>query len=146
MSAPAASANPGRWIAIVAGIVVLATVIAAIAVMGPPSRQRLMRLDERRVDDLNRIANAVMAYHNEHGGPPASLDVLAAEPGVRLPRDPESKQPYGYEVLGKAEYRLCAQFDTDTSESTEPQAWLRAPWVHGRGRQCFKRRSDVLHV
>lgn len=145
MSAPAPSGNAGRWIAIVAGIVVLAAVIAAIAVMGSPSQQRLMRLDERRVDDLGRIAMAIDAYHKEHGRPPASLAALAAEPGVRLPQDPESRQPYGYEVLGKAEYRLCAQFDTDTAEATDPQPWLRAPWVHGAGRQCFKRRSDALH-
>lgn len=146
MSAPAASGNTGRWIAIAASVVVLATIVAAIAVMGSPSRQRLMRLDERRVDDLDRIANAIQAYHAQHGSVPASLAALAAEPGVRVPQDPESRQPYGYEVLGKTEYRLCAQFDTDTAESTEPQPWLRPSWVHGRGKQCFKRRSDILHV
>jgi len=136
--------SAGRWIAIVASVVVVATIVAAIAVMGSPARQRLMRLDERRVGDLDRIASAVQVYHAQHGKPPASLAALEAEPGVRLPRDPATQQAYGYAVVGKAEFEVCARFDTDTAESTDPQPWLRAGWVHGAGRQCFKRRSDTL--
>jgi hypothetical protein len=141
---PAPTAAAGRWIAIVAGIVVVATLVAAIMVMGSPARQRLMRLDERRVEDLSRIASAVEAYHLQHGSAPDSLEALAAGGGVRIPSDPATRQPYGFEKLGKAEVRLCAQFDTDTAESSEPQPWLGVRWLHGAGRQCFKRRSDTL--
>jgi hypothetical protein len=128
-------------VAIVASLIVLATIIAAIVVMGPPSQQRLMRLDERRVEDLNRIAMIVDVHRTQHDRLPASLAELGAQPGVRLPQDPESRKPYDYEVLGPAEYRLCAQFDTDTSSAADPRPWLDADWAHGTGRQCFKRRT-----
>lgn len=140
MSAPGARSRAGRWIAVAASVVVVAAIVAAIAVMGSPSRQRLMRLDERRVDALGNIANQLDAWRNEHGRLPGSLAELAAAPGVRVPQDPASGRPYGYEVLGATEYRLCAQFDTDTAAGTDPQPWLRAAWAHGTGRQCFKRR------
>jgi len=124
--------------------VVIATIVAAISVIGSPSQQRLLRLDERRVNDLQALASQVQAYRNEHGRLPASLAVLEAEPGVRVPRDPESGEPYAYEVLGAVEFRLCARFDTDSSDSTPPQPWMRAAWVHGAGRQCFKRSADNI--
>lgn len=142
MSAPAPPRRAGRWIAVAASIVVVAAIVAAIAVMGSPSRQRLMRLDERRVDELGNLANQIEAWRNEHGRIPKSLAELAAAPGVRVPQDPASGRPFGYEVLGAAEYRLCARFDTDTAAGIDPQPWLRAAWAHGAGRQCFKRRAD----
>ena len=143
MSAPAAPGRAGRWIAIVASVVVAATIVAAIAVIGSPSRQRLLRMDERRVNDLEAIASQVQAYRNQHGSMPASLATLSAEPGVRVPIDPASAQPYGYAALGGADYQLCARFDTDTADTTDPQTWPRAAaWVHGAGRQCFRRRAD----
>jgi hypothetical protein len=144
VSAPGASGRANRWIAVAASIVVIATIVAAIAIMGSPSRQRLLRLDERRVDDLQRIATAIDAYDRQHGGAPPTLAALAATPGVRLPSDPESGRPYGYERTGEAEYRLCAEFRTDTADATGPRPWQPADWVHGMGRQCFKRRSDTL--
>lgn len=144
MSAPGAAGSANRWIAVAASIVVVATIVAAIAIMGSPSRQRLLRLDERRVDDLQRIVTAIDAYDRQHGAAPPTLAALAAEPGVRLPSDPESGRPYDYERLGESEYRLCAEFRTDTADATEPQPWQPADWAHGAGRQCFKRRSGTL--
>jgi type II secretory pathway pseudopilin PulG len=117
-----------------ASVVVIATVVAAIAVIGSPSRQRLLRLDERRVNDLEAIASQVRVYRNQHGGMPASLATLSAEPGVRVPRDPASAQPYGYEALGGADYRLCARFDTDTADTTDPQGPPRAAAASGNAR------------
>jgi type II secretory pathway pseudopilin PulG len=134
------SPKTGRVVAIAASAVVLAAIVAAIAVMGSPARQRLMRLDERRVDDLNRIATTIDVYRTQHGRLPASVAELGGQPGMRIPQDPESGQPYGYEMLGATEYRLCAKFDTDTAETTDPQPWLGASWAHGAGRQCFRRR------
>jgi hypothetical protein len=144
VNAPAVQGRAGHWIAIVASFVVVATVVAAIMAMGSPSRQRLMRLDERRVDELGNIANQIEAWRNEHGRIPRSLAELATAPGVRVPQDPASGRSYGYELLGASEYRLCAQFDTDTATETEPQPWSRVAWAHGIGRQCFTRRAGVV--
>lgn len=144
MNAPAAPSRAGRWIVLAASVVVVATIVAAIAVMGPPSRQRLLRLDERRVNDLQVIQSQVEMYRDQHGAVPASLAVLATQPGMRVPRDPASRQPYGYEAIDGAGYRLCAQFDTDTAQSADVQPWMRPDWGHGTGRQCFKRRAGKV--
>jgi type II secretory pathway pseudopilin PulG len=131
----------GRWIAILASLVVVATIVAAIVVMGPPSTQRSSRLDERRVTDLGNLVQAIQAYREAHDRLPADLPVLAAEPGSRLAIvDPDTAQPYGYAVLGAREYQLCARFDTDTAATMEPPvAWVPGDWNHGVGTRCFKR-------
>jgi hypothetical protein len=141
VSAPTAANGAGRWIAIIASVVVVATIVAAIVVMGPPSTQRLSRLDERRVTDLGNLTQAIQAYREAHDRLPADLPVLAAEPGSRLAIvDPGTAQPYGYAVLGAREYQLCARFDTDTAATMEPPvAWVPGDWNHGVGTRCFKR-------
>ncbi len=141
MSAAMAGNGVGRWIAILASLVVVATIVAAIVVMGPPSTQRLSRLDERRVTDLGNLVQAIQAYREAHDRLPADLPVLAAEPGSRLAIvDPDTAQPYGYAVLGAREYQLCARFDTDTAATMEPPvAWVPGDWNHGIGTRCFKR-------
>ncbi|MBA2239256.1 MAG: hypothetical protein H0W24_11235 [Lysobacter sp.] len=134
----------GRWLAMAAGLVVLATVIAAIATMGPPSTQREIRFDERRIADLARIADAIENYAGRHARLPPDLATLASEPGHDLPiSDPEGGAPYGYEVTGDRRYRLCAQFTTDTGQSPHGAPPMHGDdWLHGRGRQCFERKLD----
>ena len=141
MTAPVIGNGVGRWIAILASLVVVATIVAAIVVMGSPSTQRLSRLDERRVTDLGNLTQAIQAYREAHDRLPADLPVLAAEPGSRLAIvDPGTGQPYGYAVLGAREYQLCARFDTDTAATMEPPvAWVPGDWNHGIGTRCFKR-------
>jgi hypothetical protein len=125
--------------------VVAAAVAASVVVMGPPSKQRLQRLDERRIADLGRIQVAIQAYRAAHDALPADLSVLAKVPGTRLPiADPESGEAYGYEIAGKSDYRLCARFATDTAESIEvQQTWPPGGWEHAAGRQCFERHGDA---
>ena len=48
--------NAGRWLAIAASAVVVATVIAAMLAIGSPSAQRDSRMDRKREQDLNAIA------------------------------------------------------------------------------------------
>jgi hypothetical protein len=141
VSAALAVNGVGRWIAFLASLVVVATIVAAIVVMGPPSAQRLSRLDERRVADLGNLAQALQAYRDAHDRLPADLPLLAAEPGSRLAIvDPATAQPYGYAALGAREYQLCARFDTDTAATMEPPvAWAPGDWNHGVGARCFKR-------
>lgn len=145
MNAPGAASRAGRWLAVVASVVVLASIVAAIAVMGPPSRQRLLRMDERRIQDLGVLAGQVRAWHRQHGRLPASLGELAGEPGVHVPQDPATGAGYGYEALGEREFRLCADFATDTAQVARAVGPFGVPageWAHGGGRHCFKRRVD----
>lgn len=145
MSADGDRARPerwpaGRWLAIVASVVVLATVVAAVLVMGPPAAQREASLDNRRVQDLAGIVGVVELYYRQRGALPPDLATLAGLPGQRLAiADPVDGSPYVYQVAGQKQYRLCAVFVTDTAKSGA-RAWGGIEWNHAAGRQCFDRR------
>ena len=140
-SADGPASRAGRWLAIVASVVVLATVVAAIVVMGSPSAQREAKLDARRAADLFRIGSAVDRWVERHDALPPDLAALAAEPGARLAiADPVSGAPYGYAIIEARSYEVCATFTTDTAQSGDVTGWPGEVWSHDVGPQCFERK------
>jgi hypothetical protein len=122
-----------------AAVLVVATLVASIVVMGPPSAQRDERLDARRLEDLRRIERLVDAHFERTGVLPVDLAALA-RPGLELPSDPASGTPYGYESLAGRAYRLCAVFATDSARR-RTQRWEGDVWSHAAGRHCFDLRA-----
>lgn len=151
------------------GTAVVAAVVVGLVLLGNPAQERERRIDDRRAGDLHGIAAAANLYWARHGRLPASLDELAAEPGLRIStRDPTSSEMYGYRVLDDGRYEVCATFAAESggpSGSTsilerscqschalgspiatgvdEPVAahlGLRDLWAHGSGRECFEMR------
>ncbi|MET0814425.1 MAG: hypothetical protein ABWX88_04470 [Pseudoxanthomonas sp.] len=137
------AANAGRWLAIAASVVVVATIVAAMLAMGSPASQRESRMDRKREQDLQRIAMLIDG-RAEQGRPlPADLASLAREPGRRMSiTDPATDAPYEYRTTGDRDYLLCAVFATDTAQESRP-AWMDQEWEHGKGRHCFNRRTDA---
>lgn len=131
--------SAGRRVLVAAAVVVVATLLASIAVMGPPSAQREERLDARRLEDLRRIERLVDAHFERTGVLPVDLAALA-RPGLELPSDPASGTPYGYESLAERAYRLCAVFATDSAQR-RAQRWESDEWSHAAGRHCFDLRA-----
>jgi hypothetical protein len=126
-------------LAVVTTVVVAAAVGTGIVLMGPPSEERLRRLDERRVEDLSQVSSSARIFHMRHERLPASLDELAAEPGLTFStRDPVTGETYTYSPLDSGMYRLCAVFDR---ESTQSRASI---WSHGAGRHCFVLKADEV--
>ena len=142
MNAPASAPGrgSGRWIVIVASVVVLTTVIVAIRAMGTPGEQRQVRLDDRRVQDLERVADDIRDRVKRDGHPPSSLAAVAAEPGTRLAIvDPVTGTPYDYQATGQRTFKLCAVFVTDTAVTPSFRGvYGDSTRNHGRGRQCFE--------
>ena len=140
----------GSRLLVASGVVIAATVIAAILVMGTPGTQRERAMDARRIADLSRIEQVVEAYHHEHGTLPTSLAALAARPGMGLATtDPESGLAYTYRAESSTAYMLCANFSTDSSQQGDGGRWGGVRWndpnwVHGRGKTCFRRQVDKL--
>lgn len=127
-----------------AGIVTVLSITAGVWVMDSPMRQRLLRLDEARISDLQTLEIAVNQWWLEHKSLPADLDALAAQPGVNLPRhDPDGGSDYRYRPLDATHYELCADFATDSGERSArwrvPQA---GQWAHPAGAHCFRRSVD----
>ncbi|TWG89073.1 hypothetical protein L599_004800000010, partial [Luteimonas sp. J16] len=71
----------GRALVTAAAVAVLASVVAAIAVIGTPPAQRQARLDERRVDHLRQLEAAIDEYARREGRLAPALETLGDETG-----------------------------------------------------------------
>ncbi len=154
----------------VASIFVLTAIVFGFMTVGSPAQQRLMRFDERRIQDLQSIQSQVVTYWQQKEVLPATLDDLK-DPlvGYSIPRDPEfeSGKEYEYSVKGKLTFELCATFALPM-----PEGWVEYPkggiepiiyredgsvssypypgpfgtnesWDHEEGRTCFERTIDT---
>ncbi len=130
-------------------MVIIAVGTAVASIFGGPYSPRQLRLDERRVNDLEQIRSAVQIYtqNQEPDALPASLAILGQSPGwTHIPalRDPESGLPYEYRPIDAKTFEVCATFTTDTSIAASQSQAAVPPktaqpvigW-HGAGRQCF---------
>ena len=151
----------------VSGATVAAAVVIGLVSLGSPAQERERRVDDRRLADLHSITAAAELYRTRHGRLPASLDELAAEPGLRVnTRDPTSSEMYEYRALDDGRYEVCATFETDAGGAAgsssivqrscqgchgpgsplatrldDPVAAhvaFRELWAHGAGRHCFR--------
>jgi hypothetical protein len=125
-------------LAIVVSLAMLAAVSIAILIIDPP-RQRLRRLDERRLDDLMRTRSLVDVYWKRHQTLPSDLGRLMQEPGFgRASLDPETGAGYDYEIKDADSYRLCAAFALDSGDDADGlRGRAASEWVHPAGRFCF---------
>lgn len=94
------------WSALKATIWFVLVVWFAFSVMGSPSKQRLLRFDERRLGDLQSIQWQVISYFQTKQKLPNNLkEVNDPLSGSTLPVDPEFEKGINYE------YRLITQYD-----------------------------------
>jgi hypothetical protein len=113
-------------------------VIAGLAILDSPARQRQKKLDARRVDDLVGLERAINTFWKAHNALPEDLATLAASFYVSTV-DPVTGSPYAYEIEGSEAFRLCAVFATDSRDESAP-LYRAGPikWEHGTGRSCFE--------
>lgn len=140
-------------------VVILAVIAAGFAVVGSPFYQRQVRLDERRVSDLQNIQNQIINYWSNKNKLPANLnDLTDSISGFAAPKDPETGADYDYNiVVGKfLSFELCADFKTAASlGSQEGSRAIPVPakefyrgdsyqqnWEHEAERTCFSRTID----
>lgn len=156
--------------ALVASVFVLVAVIASFAVMGSPTAQRKLRLDDRRVQDLQSIQYQVINYWQQKEKLPTVLkDLSTPISSYALPVDPEFEKGYTYEyrATGKLSFELCATFalpmpegwqeysrgvmPVSSSGYAEDGVSVSAPypggvndsWDHETGRTCYSRTIDT---
>jgi hypothetical protein len=132
-----------------ASVLAAGTLVWGLVLAGSPAAERLRRLDERRIEDLQAIESSVerICLGREGKGEgeremkralPATLQEIAAAAPGRRPSvdDPASGREYEYTLTGESTYRLCATFDQERDVAYD------ARWNHGAGRACFD--LDVL--
>ena len=124
-------------------VAVTAAVVAGIYLLGAPSEERARRLDERRVQDLSGVSQAIDLYWTRQSSLPATLEQLRSETGANVTvTDPVTNAPYEFRFLEEGKYELCASFE---GESRESEGRLDAGfWTHRAGRQCFQRDARTI--
>lgn len=133
--APERSASRHRFVLAATGVVLLA-VAGGLWAVGGPGSARADRLDEMRLQHLAALEGLVRGYHRENGALPPSLDAID---DLRLAgydrADPETGEPYRYEVRSDSAFSLCATFSRSrTAEEARP-------WGHRAfeaGDYCFE--------
>jgi len=132
--------------AAIAAALVAFAIAWGFVLVGSPGARRLERFDEQRLRDLQAIAreiNALVVVEVDEtcklkGPLPKTLQEVVERARIEQvrPTDPESGEPYAYEVKSETSYEVCATF-TQARESDHSVFWN-----HPAGRHCFT--IDVL--
>ena len=146
-----------RTVAWISSAVVLIMLILGFVIVGSPAHQRLLRMDERRVSDLQTIQSQVINYWDLKGNLPAELKDLENDiSGFRVPQDPETKEDYEYSFSGPLQFNLCATFNLNATSDADENSRIASPyvydykypsrvsevWDHEVGHACFNRTID----
>jgi type II secretory pathway pseudopilin PulG len=117
----------------IAIVVVVAAVAIGLVMLGSPSEQRALRLDERRRSSLQTLRTAVDDYWRTNRRLPESVGDLAKEPRfVSDTKDPVTGRQYRYRAVTDRSYQLCADFERPSPPD------LDVPfWAHPAGTRCF---------
>jgi hypothetical protein len=100
---------------------VVILVILSFMVMGSPAQQRTLRMDDRRVQDLQTIQYQVINYWQQKEKLPEKIENIANPlSGFSLPVDPEFEKGLKYEYIktGDLSFQLCSTFSADM-----PKGW-----------------------
>lgn len=114
-------------------VVVIGAVVAGLTLIGSPAEQRLLRLDEQRVNELRLLAKAAeRRWDSEERLPDSAADLVDGQYLTRLPTDPTTREPYQYRVTAPRQFEVCATFDRPSRPERAGDFWF-----HGAGQRCF---------
>lgn len=131
---------PGRYLAGLAAVLVLAVVIIGLRITGSPDAARRQQADKRRIEHLREIAAAVNLYWTRRQEVPPTLEDVSASGQPPLPRrDPVSTEPYEYRAVDRRTFELCANFEQPSE--AQPRGDF---WQHQAGRQCFQLSAEAV--
>ncbi len=126
--------NIRKILGLISFLIILSLIVITFIIMGSPKTQRQYRLDNLKVDNLQSIEANIDNYYTEKGALPAKLTDLEINYNPNIIYDPINKEIFKYVVVDKTNYKLCANFLTETPEKTE---LLSNKWHHGVGETCF---------
>ena len=130
----------GGWFGRAGAVGTLAALVVALFLAGSPQRARTRELDQQRLRDLQAIVQHLDLYRNAQGSLPATLEEslkVPYAPGGLTLQDPQTLEPYGYQVLDSITVRLEATFVS--RDSVGPYGELASPfWSHPKGRYGYR--------
>ncbi len=119
------------WMAALSSILVVILLGLGFATIGAPSTQRMLRADQKRVQDLYTLSDKVRNFWSSQHKLPEHLDVLADVPLA----DPITRVASEYHPRSESGYELCATFAA-SRERDDPTSRAKV-WTHPAGRHCF---------
>lgn len=132
-----ASRRVARSFLAVAVLIWMVAVVSGLWLMGSPAEQAERRVDEKRLQDLQSLAQGVDRYYQTRSELPPSLDTMSFELAMTYPmRDPETGTPYRYSRAEGKNFELCAVFAFPSADLPPDSVWN-----HGAGDQCFTLRA-----
>jgi type II secretory pathway pseudopilin PulG len=131
--------------------VVLAALAFGFTKIDTPNSVREQKLDERQIEDLRMIQNAVQQYYYLNTSVPNTLEEIATI--GTIPTAPEGRADYRYNKTEKG-FELCATFTEDSMPGrytdyynvpVEKGTILNSEnWQHKTGEVCFERVINQL--
>jgi hypothetical protein len=98
-----------------------------------PSAQRLVRTDEKRIQNMSQLANEINELYRQHDKQlPEKLSDLQRTKYA----DPVTGKPLEYSSEPPTNYRLCTEFATDSSKEEFNGTFVF--WNHPKGPKCFE--------
>lgn len=142
-------------------VLVIAAIVGGFVVVGSPTKQRDLRLDSQRVNDLSSIQWQVINHYQQKEALPATLKELNDEiSGYLVPKDPVSSEEYSYRIIdaNSRKFELCATFARSSEDNkgrgqygvgygvsystSYPRPYGEDIWDHAAGKVCFERTID----
>lgn len=121
-----------KWMACMSVIAVASLLLFGFSYTGAPNRQRALRADEKRVQDLYHLTGAL---NNRWNGGDHKLPQHLDEIPKAAFADPVTRVAYEYHVKEGSRYELCAVFAFPSpNDDSAPRA---SAWSHPNGRHCF---------
>lgn len=120
------------------GVFVALLIGVGISLAGNPVNQQAIRYDEKRYSDFQQIKYQIDEYYRGNLKVPAALDALPGRDNLNF-TDPETEQPYEYQVVNKTSYRLCTTFSTNAEDLKEyGNVYFDYPVQHTQGYSCVE--------
>lgn len=120
----------------IAALVASAAVVLVVALgfwkTRGPSTQRLVRIDEKRIQNVSQLANEINQRYQHDKQLPEKLGDFQKTRYA----DPITGKTPEYAVKSAADYTLCTEFVTDGSK--EGLNGVLVFWNHSKGPKCFE--------
>lgn len=135
----------------------VAAIVTGFILVGSPTKQRNIRFDNQRINDLQGIQWQVVNYWQTKSKLPVSADdIVDSISGYKVPLDPVTGAKYVYSVKNDKTFTLCADFALATQDTSGrgvyngqysvdysyPSLSQNDNWTHGTGKTCFDRTID----
>lgn len=127
-------------------VLVIISIWYSFSIMGSPAKQRMLRLDDKRLSDLQSIQSQVINYWQQKEKLPENLEDLSNPmTGYSLPVPPkfDNGEKYEYIIKNKNDlsFELCATFDLPI-----PKGWREGQSYYGGGIMPMSDMKEISSV